>query len=69
MAEVGCVYDATPVPRAPADNLAATDRRPRHPTPKASGKWSVASVVEELFCDREGRLITHTTPASATCDS
>jgi hypothetical protein len=47
MAEVGCVYDATPVPRAPADILAATDRRQRRPTPKARGKWSVASVVED----------------------
>jgi hypothetical protein len=47
MAEAGCVYDASPVPRAPADILVATDRRPRQPMPKARGKWLVASVLED----------------------
>jgi hypothetical protein len=48
MAEVGSVYDATPVPRTPADILPATDDdRDATPAPTAKGKWLVASVVED----------------------
>jgi hypothetical protein len=49
MAEVGAVYDATPVPRTPADILAATDgeRAGVTPGPGAEHKWLTASVVED----------------------
>jgi hypothetical protein len=47
-----------PYPRAPADILAAaTDRRPRRPTPKARGKRPVASVVEDAATRREQDLL------------
>ena len=46
MAEVGCVYDATPVPRTPGDILPAVDTPPA-PGPKARGKWLVASVTHD----------------------
>jgi hypothetical protein len=49
MAEVGAVYDATPVPRTPADILPAADQqRPAGSTgPVARGKWLIASVVAD----------------------
>jgi hypothetical protein len=49
VAEVGCVYDATPAPRTPADILPAPpdDRQRRRitPGPSTHGKWLVASVA------------------------
>lgn len=45
MAEVGAVYDITPVPRSPADVLASGDDAT--PAPKAQAKWVTASVVED----------------------
>jgi hypothetical protein len=49
MAEVGCVYDATPTPRTPADILPTTpdDRGRRQPGPSAHGKWLLASVAHD----------------------
>ncbi len=44
MAEVGAVYDITPVARTPADVLASTHGDAPPPAPKASGKWVTASV-------------------------
>lgn len=48
MAELGVVYDATPVPRTPADILGppADTATPRAPAPTAKGKWLTASVVQ-----------------------
>ncbi|HET8646470.1 MAG TPA: ISKra4 family transposase [Vicinamibacteria bacterium] len=46
MAEVGCVYDATPRPRTSADILPAGDR-PGTPGPAARGKWLTASVTAD----------------------
>lgn len=48
MAELGCVYDATPVPRTPQDIL-STSKNEDHktkPAPIAKNKWLTASVVE-----------------------
>jgi hypothetical protein len=42
MAEVGAVFDITPVPRTAA---AILDPGPRPPGPKAAGKWLTASVA------------------------
>lgn len=47
MAEVGCVYDVTPVPRTPADVLVRGPKRVSKAAPKARNKWAVASVVED----------------------
>lgn len=49
IAEVGAVYDASPVPRTAADVLPATDREREgaKPAPKAKGKWLTASVVAD----------------------
>ena len=51
MAEVGAVYDATPVPRTPADVLGQSGpgQDPK-PAPEARGKWFMASVVEDAAC-------------------
>ncbi|MGQ0776545.1 MAG: hypothetical protein ACT4NY_19320 [Pseudonocardiales bacterium] len=46
MAEVGSVYDATPVPRTAQDILSGADRPPRK-RPTARGKWLVASVTAD----------------------
>ncbi len=53
MAEVGAVYDLTPVSRSPADVL-TSDRHDPHehdpeppPAPKAKNKWVTASVVDD----------------------
>ena len=45
MAEVGAVYDLTPLPRTVADVL-ATDQQ-RLPAPKATNKWLTASVADD----------------------
>jgi len=49
MAEVGAVYDTTPVPRGPADILPGNDAQRRDATaaPTARNKWLVASVVDD----------------------
>ena len=46
IAEVGAVYDATPIPRTPADVLASAEEKTM-PAPKATGKWLTASVVQD----------------------
>jgi hypothetical protein len=46
MAELGTVYDATPVPRSPTDVLAGKDQDPVK-GPVAKNKWLTASVVED----------------------
>jgi hypothetical protein len=45
LAEVGAVYDITPVPRRPADVLGGGDEST--PAPVAKAKWVTASVVED----------------------
>jgi hypothetical protein len=49
MAEVGAVYDITPVARGPADILPGNDagRRDATPGPVARNKWLTASVVND----------------------
>ena len=47
MAEVGAVYDVTPVVRTPADIIAREDDTDRTPAPKAANKWLTASVVND----------------------
>lgn len=49
MAEVGAIYDATPVHRIPADVMATSeDERARaRPGPVAKNKWLTASVVDD----------------------
>lgn len=49
MAEVGAVYDLTPVARTPDDVLASkhSDNAPPPPAPKATGKWVTASVAKD----------------------
>ena len=44
MAEVGAVFDLTPVPRTPGDILGPG---PRPPGPQAAGKWLTASVAAD----------------------
>lgn len=48
LAEVGAVYDATPVPRSTADILPGNDTQRRDATagPSARNKWLTASVVD-----------------------
>lgn len=46
IAEVGAVYDLTPVPRRPDDIFATNDSRTPPPTPRATAKWVTASVVD-----------------------
>jgi hypothetical protein len=51
MAELGCVYDATPVPRTPADIIARPGSRSdpkRRRGPVAKGKWLTASVTDDI---------------------
>ncbi len=45
MAEVGAVYDITPVPRSPEEIFSGADNVP--PAPSAKGKWLTASLVED----------------------
>ncbi|MQB01648.1 MAG: ISKra4 family transposase, partial [Actinobacteria bacterium] len=47
MAEVGAVYDVTPVARSPADVMAPHDDAQPVPAPVATGKWLCASVVDD----------------------
>lgn len=49
MAEVGAVYDTTPVTRRPSDILPGNDtqRRDASPGPTARNKWLTASVVDD----------------------
>jgi len=48
MAEVASVYDLTTVPRVPADILPSHDDAGQPtPAPRATGKWVMASVVED----------------------
>jgi hypothetical protein len=48
MAEVGAVYDLTPVPRTPADIFSDNDEPTNpDPGPTARNKWLVASVVDD----------------------
>ena len=46
MAEVGAVYDATPVERVPGDIIGRDDDTDRASPPKAINKWLTASVVD-----------------------
>ena len=51
MAELGCVYDATPVPRTPADIITRPGSRSdlkRRRGPVADGKWLTASVTDDI---------------------
>ena len=49
MAEIGAVYDATPVPRTPADIIASDEDTERDPVPGpvATNKWLTASIVND----------------------
>ncbi len=50
MAEVGAVYDLSPLARTPADVLASkhdADIPPPPPAPKVAGKWVTASVARD----------------------
>lgn len=47
MAEVGAVYDATPVSRAPTDIIGREEGADEVPAPKAKNKWLTASVVDD----------------------
>jgi hypothetical protein len=66
MAEVGAVYDLTPVPRAPSDIIGRDEDTVRPAAPKASNKWLTASVVEgaatvitSIFEEAQRRDPTH----------
>lgn len=67
MAELGAVYDITPVPRRPEDVMARRDKTMNDPpAPKAANKWCTASVVKdaavviaELFDEAERRDPEH----------
>jgi len=69
MAEVGAVYDATPVPRTPADILPGNDTQRRDATrgPTAHNKWLTASVAHDaaaivaaIFDEADRRDPNHT---------
>jgi hypothetical protein len=47
MAEVGAVYDVTPVVRTPTDIIKRGDDADTTPAPKATNKWLTASVVND----------------------
>ena len=49
MAEIGAVYDATPVPRTAADIIATDQDTERDPVPgpSAANKWLTASIVND----------------------
>ncbi len=47
LAEVGAVYDLTPVARTPCDVLASKAGATPPPAPKAGAKWVTASVVDD----------------------
>lgn len=74
MAEVGAVYDVTPVPRAATDILATKDHEPVE-APVAKNKWLTASVVEdtaavitEVFDEAQRRDPEHQRPWVAVVD-
>ncbi len=49
MAELGCVYDADPVVRLPADVIGRRGNSgPGRRGPRATGKWLTASVVDDI---------------------
>jgi len=65
MAEIGAVYDVTPVPRSAADVMASKDDDPVK-GPEAQNKWLTASVVDDVapvigdvFDEAEGRDPKH----------
>lgn len=69
MAELGAVYDATPMPRTACDIFPANDTERQQATdgPTASSKWLVASIVQDaatviarVFDEAERRDPTHT---------
>ncbi|MDQ6837608.1 MAG: ISKra4 family transposase [Actinomycetota bacterium] len=67
LAEVGAVYDLTPVTRTPSDVLASKNGPSPPPAPKARAKWVTASVVEDaatviatVFDEAERRDPGHT---------
>ena len=76
MAEVGAVYDVTPVGRAPADIICRDDGgAEKPPAPKARNKWLTASVVDdaavvisEVFDQAERRDPAHRRPWVALVD-
>lgn len=47
MAEVGAVYDATPVVRNPTDIIGSDPHAGKPPAPTAKNKWLTASVVDD----------------------
>jgi hypothetical protein len=47
MAEVGAVYDVTPVVRTPTDIISRGGDTAKTPAPKAANKWLTASVVDD----------------------
>jgi ribosomal protein S9 len=47
MAEVGAVYDATPVGRNPTDVIGSDPHAGKPPAPTAKNKWLTASVVDD----------------------
>jgi hypothetical protein len=56
MAEVGAVYDVTPVPRSPSDVMASNaGQDPPPKAPKAKNKWVTGSVVDDA-AEVVGRL-------------
>ncbi|MDQ2750377.1 MAG: ISKra4 family transposase [Actinomycetota bacterium] len=66
LAEVGAVYDLTPVARTPADVLATKAGDAPPPAPKAGAKWVTASVVDhaaaviaKVFDEAERRDPSH----------
>ena len=66
MAEVGAVYDLTPLARTPTDIIGRDDDTVRPAAPKASNKWLTASVVEgaaavitSIFEEAQRRDPTH----------
>jgi hypothetical protein len=46
MAEVGAVYDLTPLARSATDIIGRDDQTPRPAAPRATNKWLTASVVD-----------------------
>lgn len=66
MAEVGAVYDLTPLARTAADIIGRDDQAPRPAAPKARNKWLTASVVDNaatvitsIFDEAQRRDPTH----------
>ncbi len=49
IAEVGAVYDIVPVSRGPADILASNHHDNPPPSPRATGKWVTASVIDDAI--------------------